>query len=54
MFLQGSFKNDNMSLPASLQKLFTQMLFSKFTYCDPTDVFNTLNRSNPDKIQLGD
>jgi ubiquitin C-terminal hydrolase len=54
MFLQTSFKADKTSLPASLQSLFAQMLFSKFAFCDPTDVFTTLNRSNPDKIQLGD
>jgi ubiquitin C-terminal hydrolase len=54
MFLQGSFKADKASLPASVQTLFAQMLFSKFAYCDPTEVFTTLNRSNPDKIQLGD
>lgn len=30
------------------------MLFSKFSYCDPSDAFASLNRSNPDKIALGD
>lgn len=42
------------TLPSCLQNLFARMLYSKFSYCDPSDVFVTLNRSNPDKIQLGD
>jgi hypothetical protein len=54
MFLQGAFRTEKGTLPSSFQTLFAQMMFSKFSYCDPSEVFATLNRSNPDKIQLGD
>ncbi len=55
MFIQGSMRDvKGGTLPSCLQNLFARMLNSKFSYCDPSDVFATLNRSNPDKIQLGD
>jgi hypothetical protein len=30
------------------------MFLSRFSYCDPSGVFSALNRSNPERIQLGD